>query len=66
LREGSYNGGQNSTIWSGAVVTGPNGNFNGVLAFWNVPTVSQPPEAQGQRGGWDSSSWAGIDGLVVE
>jgi hypothetical protein len=51
-----------SPFWSGAVVTGPNGNFNGVLAFWNVPTISQPPEAQGQQGGWDSSSWAGIDG----
>jgi Peptidase A4 family len=51
-----------SPFWSGAVVTGPNGNFNGVLAFWNVPTISQPTEAQGERGGWDSSSWAGIDG----
>jgi hypothetical protein len=51
-----------SPFWSGAVVTGPNGNFNGVLAFWNVPTISQPTEAQGSEGGWDSSSWAGIDG----
>ena len=51
-----------SPFWSGAVVTGPNGNFNGVLAFWKVPTISQPTEAQGQRGGWDSSSGAGIDG----
>jgi hypothetical protein len=52
----------NSPFWSGAVVTEPNGNFNGVNAVWFVPTISQPTEAQGQDGGWDSSSWGGIDG----
>ncbi len=52
----------NSPFWSGAVVTGPNGTYNGVLAFWKVPSISAPKEAQGAQGGWDSSSWAGIDG----
>jgi Peptidase A4 family len=60
LRDRASN--SSSPFWSGAVITGPNGSYNGILAFWRVPTISQPPEAQGSEGGWDSSSWAGIDG----
>ncbi len=45
--------------WSGAVL---NGTWAGVIGAWTIPTVSTPPEPQGQEGGWHSSSWVGIDG----
>lgn len=47
--------------WAGAVVD--KGKWTGVIGFWNIPTVSKPPEAQGTEGGWNSSSWVGIDGF---
>lgn len=47
--------------WSGCAVTGVP-PINGALGFWFVPTVSVPSEPAGSDGGWDSSSWVGIDG----
>jgi hypothetical protein len=48
--------------WSGAgLITG---KWTSVVGKWSVPQVSQPPEPQGSEGGWNSSSWAGIDGGV--
>jgi Peptidase A4 family len=48
-----------SNNWSGGSIKG---SWNGCIGFWAVPTVSQPAERQGQEGGWNSSSWIGIDG----
>jgi hypothetical protein len=46
--------------WSGAgLITG---KWTSVVGKWPVPQVSQPPEPQGSEGGWNSSSWVGIDG----
>jgi hypothetical protein len=47
--------------WAGAVFVG--GSWNGVVGTWTIPTVSQPSEPQGTEGGWNSSSWLGIDGF---
>ena len=30
--------------------------------FWKVPTVSRPDEPESKDGGWNSSTWVGIDG----
>jgi hypothetical protein len=32
------------------------------MGMWKVPAVSKPDFASGAGGGWDSSSWVGIDG----
>lgn len=49
--------------WAGA---GQNTNtYTGIIGTWTVPTVSIPPEPQGQEGGWNSSSWVGIDGMNI-
>lgn len=47
--------------WAGAVFVG--GSWNGIVGTWTIPSVSQPPEPQGNEGGWNSSSWVGIDGF---
>ena len=52
--------GYNSCNWSGGVID--KGTWGTVIAQWMIPTVSKPKEAQGQEGGWNSSSWIGIDG----
>jgi hypothetical protein len=49
--------------WSGGVFQGPGPWFTAVGA-WVIPTVSKPSEPQGQEGGWNSSSWVGIDGVL--
>jgi hypothetical protein len=46
--------------WAGGCIRG--GNWQGVLGIWTVPVVTQPPQPQGAQGGWDSSSWVGLDG----
>ncbi len=51
-----------SNNWAGGSVKG---NWNSCIGFWSVPTVSQAPEAQGNEGGWNSSSWIGIDGAYT-
>jgi hypothetical protein len=48
-----------STNWSGGFVPG---QWASAIGYWVIPTVSKPTEAQGQEGGWNSSSWVGIDG----
>jgi hypothetical protein len=55
-KDGTYT----NTVWSGAAIG--TGKWSGVIGFWHVPTVSKPSEAQGNEGGWNSSSWVGIDG----
>jgi hypothetical protein len=58
--------------WSGAA-TFSGGPYNGIIGYWIVPTVSQPPQPPSAPGtydasngiGWDSSSWVGIDGFDV-
>jgi hypothetical protein len=55
--------GYTSNNWSGGVLQGPVGSFTSAIGTWTVPTVSIPPEAQGWEGGWNSSTWVGIDGF---
>ncbi len=70
------------TSWSGAFNTG--GKWLGVLASWQVPTVSIPasqtigqqnicpgdepgqPSSSFPTGPWQSASWIGIGGFLVE
>lgn len=56
----SYTG----TQWAGPVLmaTAPV-SWKDASGTWNIPAVGQPAEAQGNQGGWDSSSWVGIDGV---
>ena len=57
------NGTFNSPVWAGCSIdTPPSLGWNGILGFWKVPEVSKPSEKQGANGGWDSSSWVGLDG----
>jgi hypothetical protein len=57
------NGTYNSPFWAGCSIDTPQSlGWNGILGFWSVPTVSKPSEKQGANGGWDSSSWVGLDG----
>ncbi len=55
--DGTYTG----TMWAGAGTRG--GKWSTVIGYWYIPTVSKPPEPQGTEGGWNSSSWIGIDGF---
>jgi hypothetical protein len=48
-----------SNKWSGSTIQGTWAHAVGV---WRVPTVSVPSTPAGTDGGWDSSSWVGIDG----
>jgi len=48
-----------SNNWGGGSIQG---NWVTAIGTWVVPTVSTPPEGQGTEGGWNSSSWVGIDG----
>jgi hypothetical protein len=54
--------GYTSNRWSGGVVVGPPGSYTSAIGIWDVPFVGIPPEPQGHEGGWNSSSWVGIDG----
>ncbi len=53
-----------TNAWAGAGTRG-GGQWNGILGVWKIPTVSKPSEAQGTEGGWNSSSWVGIDGFFI-
>ena len=46
--------------WAGSVVPG---KWTGAIGFWAVPTATEPLEPQGTEGGWNSTSWVGIDGF---
>jgi len=48
------------TQWAGAGFI--SSGWTGCVGFWVIPTVSKPSEPQGSQGGWDSSSWIGLDG----
>ena len=52
-----------NSAWAGAGTRG--GSWNGNIGFWLIPSVSKPPEPQGLEGGWNSSSWVGIDGFDI-
>jgi len=47
------------TNWGGCVL---DGTWTSCVGTFTVPTVSQPSEAAGVDGGWDSSTWVGLDG----
>ncbi len=49
-----------SCNWSGGVID--KGTWGTVVGEWVIPTVTKPKEPQGTEGGWNSSSWIGIDG----
>jgi len=53
------NTGFSSNNWSGGSIQG---KWINAIGTWIVPTVSKPTEGQGTEGGWNSSSWVGIDG----
>ena len=48
-----------SNNWAGSTIKGTWGHAVGI---WRVPSVTRPSSAPGTDGGWDSSSWVGIDG----
>jgi Peptidase A4 family len=48
-----------SNNWAGSTIAG---TWAHAVGLWHVPTVSIPSTAPGTDGGWDSSSWVGIDG----
>ena len=58
------NGNYVQTAWAGVAIQGSSWTANG--AIWEIPTVSKPAEGAGDDGGWDSSSWVGIDGYDLE
>ncbi len=55
--DGTYTG----MVWAGAGSRG--GNWTGVIGHWSIPTVCGSTQPEGNEGGWNSSSWIGIDGL---
>jgi hypothetical protein len=57
--------GYTSNNWSGGVLQGPPGSFTTAIGFWVIPIVGVPAEPQGYEGGWNSSSWVGIDGFFT-
>ena len=48
-----------STNWAGSTIAG---TWTDAVGIWRVPTVRIPETPAGTDGGWDSSSWVGIDG----
>jgi hypothetical protein len=48
-------------VWAGAGTK--TGKWTSIIGNWTIPTVSEPSEAQGSEGGWNSSSWLGLDGF---
>ncbi len=55
LEDGSFS----NNRWSGGTIQG---TWTGVIGYWVVPTATKPGEPQGSEGGWNSSSWVGLDG----
>jgi Peptidase A4 family len=47
-------------IWAGAALKG---SWIANRGVWIIPTVSKPIDPPGNEGGWNSSSWVGIDGF---
>jgi hypothetical protein len=48
-------------VWAGAGTK--TGKWTSIIGYWTIPTVSAPTEPQGTEGGWNSSSWLGLDGF---
>jgi hypothetical protein len=48
-----------SINWSGGTIRG---TWNAAFGIWRIPWVSRPSTPPGTSGGWNSSSWVGIDG----
>jgi hypothetical protein len=48
-----------SNNWSGSTIPG---TWAHAVGIWRIPTVTVPSTPAGTDGGWDSSSWVGIDG----
>jgi len=48
-------------VWAGAGTK--TGKWTSVIGSWKIPSVTAPPEPQGTEGGWNSSSWVGLDGF---
>ncbi|WP_170066667.1 G1 family glutamic endopeptidase [Kitasatospora aureofaciens] len=48
-----------SNNWAGSTIAG---TWAIAMGTWRVPAVSIPSTPAGNDGGWDSSSWVGIDG----
>jgi hypothetical protein len=48
-----------SNNWAGSTIAG---TWQGAVGTWRVPAISIPSTPAGTDGGWDSSSWVGIDG----
>ncbi len=58
------NTGYINSSWSGGVLQGDTGSFTSAIGFWVIPSVAIPDLPQGLAGGgWNSSSWVGIDGF---
>jgi hypothetical protein len=57
------NGTYQSSDWAGALIA--SGNWICVFGKWTVPDVSESLSPSGEDGTWDSSSWIGLDGLVL-
>lgn len=51
--------------WSGVGIRG-GGPWTRVFGMWQIPAVTKPAAAQGLEGGWNSSSWVGIDGFDLD
>jgi hypothetical protein len=57
--DGSYT----SDNWSGVTLAPPAGqSWSGAVGHWAIPAVDRPAGPAGAEGGWNSSSWVGIDG----
>ncbi len=59
-RRETVNSNSTSSRWAGGVITG--GPWSSAFGIWRVPSVNKPSTPPGTSGGWESSSWVGIDG----
>lgn len=57
--------GYTNSAWAGGVLNGAPGSYTSAIGTWVIPTVGIPREPQGHEGGWNSSSWVGIDGFFT-
>ena len=48
-----------SGLWAGGTIPG---NWRSAFGIWRVPFVNRPLTPPGSSGGWNSSTWVGIDG----
>lgn len=61
IRRGSSSEGYDDSSWGGVYIY--DGNYwEGVMAYWTVPTASKPTDSPGSIGPWTAGAWIGIDG----